>query len=54
MSAPWPPCCGRRIAHHHDHEVELKEFTLLGLLTVPAALALATLALWASLQLIGP
>ncbi|WP_248861417.1 SLC13 family permease [Streptomyces halobius] len=43
----------RRIAHHHDHEVELKEFTLLGLLTVPAALALATLALWASLQLIG-
>ncbi|MFD3531688.1 SLC13 family permease [Streptomyces sp. NPDC058664] len=43
----------RRIAHHHDHEVELGEFTLLGLLTVPAALLAATLALWVSLHTIG-
>ncbi|MFG3348767.1 SLC13 family permease [Streptomyces sp. NPDC048018] len=44
----------RRIAHHHEHEIGLKEFTLLGLLTVPAALLAATLALWLSLQAIGP
>lgn len=43
----------RRIVYAHGHKVELKEFTLLGLLTVPTALALATLALWISLQLIG-
>ncbi|PIM65700.1 arsenic transporter, partial [Streptomyces sp. JV178] len=27
----------RRIVHHHDHDVDLGEFTRLGLLTVPAA-----------------
>ncbi|MFJ5260479.1 SLC13 family permease [Streptomyces sp. NPDC088387] len=43
----------RRIAHRHDHEVELKEFTLLGLLTVPAALLASTLALWISLRIVG-
>ncbi|MGA5559880.1 SLC13 family permease [Streptomyces platensis] len=43
----------RRIVHHHEHEVGLREFTVLGLLTVPAALALATVALWVSLRLIG-
>ncbi|RSS53698.1 SLC13 family permease [Streptomyces sp. WAC06614] len=44
----------RRIAHHHEHEVGLKEFTLLGLLTVPAALLASVLALWVSLAVIGP
>ncbi|MEV5970176.1 SLC13 family permease [Streptomyces sp. NPDC051921] len=43
----------RRIAHHHEHEIALKEFTLLGLLTVPAALLASTVALWISLQTIG-
>ncbi len=43
----------RRIVHHHEHDVALKEFTHLGLLTVPAALGLATVALWGSLQLVG-
>ncbi len=43
----------RRIAHRHDHEVGLGEFTRLGLLTVPAALGSAVLALWASLQVVG-
>ncbi|MEV7288322.1 SLC13 family permease [Streptomyces sp. NPDC093252] len=43
----------RRIAHRHDHEVELREFTLLGLLTVPGALLAATVALWLSLRVIG-
>ncbi|AZM56604.1 arsenic transporter [Streptomyces sp. WAC 01529] len=42
----------RRIAHHHEHRVRLREFTLLGLLTTPAALALSTLALWVSLRLL--
>jgi arsenical pump membrane protein len=43
----------RRIVHEHDTEVDIREFTRLGLLTVPAALLLAALALWASLTLIG-
>jgi arsenical pump membrane protein len=43
----------RRIVHEHEHEVEIGEFTRLGLLTVPAALILATLALWVSLTAIG-
>ncbi|WP_424216737.1 SLC13 family permease (plasmid) [Streptomyces sp. BI20] len=43
----------RRIAHQHDHEIALREFTLLGLATVPAALAASTVALWASLGLFG-
>ncbi|WP_030558832.1 SLC13 family permease [Streptomyces aureocirculatus] len=42
----------RRIIHHHDHEVRLKEFTVLGLLTVPLTLLAATFALWGSLQII--
>jgi arsenical pump membrane protein len=36
----------RRALRAQDTEVELGEFTRLGLLTVPAALALATVALW--------
>ena len=43
----------RRIVHQHDTEVNLGEFTRLGLLTVPAALVLAVLALWASLHILG-
>ncbi|GHB52335.1 arsenic transporter [Streptomyces cirratus] len=43
----------RRIAHGHDHRVSLGQFTRLGLLTVPAALVAATLALWGSLALFG-
>jgi arsenical pump membrane protein len=43
----------RRIAHRHEHDVELGEFTRLGLLAVPAALVPAVLALWASLQVVG-
>ncbi|MFF7450038.1 MULTISPECIES: SLC13 family permease [unclassified Streptomyces] len=43
----------RRIVQRHGHDVGLGEFTRLGLLAVPAALVPATLALWASLQLVG-
>lgn len=43
----------RRIVHDHDTEVNLGEFTRLGLLTVPTSLLLAVLALWTSLQVIG-
>ncbi|MER7976905.1 arsenic transporter [Streptomyces sp. NPDC095817] len=43
----------RRIVHQHEHGVDLKEFTRLGLTAVPAALVPAVLALWVSLQVIG-
>jgi arsenical pump membrane protein len=43
----------RRIVHAHDVQVDLGEFTRLGLLTAPAALTAASVALWASLRLIG-
>ncbi|MET7857858.1 SLC13 family permease [Streptomyces sp. NPDC005318] len=43
----------RRIVHEHDTDVELGEFTRLGLAAVPAALVLAVVALWTSLTLIG-
>ncbi|MHB8187869.1 MAG: SLC13 family permease [Dermatophilaceae bacterium] len=43
----------RRILHTHDTAVGIGEFTRLGLLTVPAALIPAVVALWASLQVIG-
>ncbi|WP_344657474.1 SLC13 family permease [Catenulispora subtropica] len=43
----------RRIVHDHDTEVDLGEFTRLGLLVVPAALLLSVVGLWASLQIIG-
>lgn len=43
----------RRIAHGQGHDVELGEFTRLGLLSVPAALVPAVLALWASLRVVG-
>ncbi|UKZ10450.1 arsenic transporter [Streptomyces viridifaciens] len=43
----------RRIVREHDAEVGLGEFTRLGLLVVPAALTLAVVALWGSLQIVG-
>ncbi|MGD3108807.1 SLC13 family permease [Streptomyces sp. YGL11-2] len=43
----------RRIVREHDTDVELGEFTRLGLLAVPAALGAAVVALWASLHVIG-
>ncbi|MET9873035.1 SLC13 family permease [Actinacidiphila glaucinigra] len=43
----------RRIVHQHEHDVDLREFTVLGLLTVPAALGLAVVALWGSLHVLG-
>lgn len=43
----------RRILHAHDDRVSLGEFTRLGLLTTPAALAAAVVALWAGLRLVG-
>lgn len=43
----------RRIVHDHDTEVNLPEFTRLGLLAVPATLVGSVVALWASLHVIG-
>ncbi len=43
----------RRILHAHDTDVVLKDFTRLGLITVPAALSLAVVALWGALRVIG-
>ncbi|MEE1767229.1 ArsB/NhaD family transporter [Streptomyces sp. JV185] len=43
----------RRIVREHDTDVDLGEFTRLGLLAVPAALLLSVVALWVSLQAIG-
>ncbi|WP_369383342.1 SLC13 family permease [Streptomyces sp. cg36] len=43
----------RRIVREHDSDVDLGEFTRLGLLVVPLALTLAVLALWGSLHVLG-
>ncbi|WP_373466351.1 SLC13 family permease [Streptomyces phaeochromogenes] len=43
----------RRIVHQHEHDVELGEFTRLGLITVPATLIPAVVALWLSLRVFG-
>jgi arsenical pump membrane protein len=43
----------RRVLHERGSVPSLGEFTRLGLLTVPAGLVLAVLALWGALQLIG-
>ncbi|MEU1123271.1 SLC13 family permease [Streptomyces sp. NPDC005899] len=43
----------RRILHDHGTDVELGEFTRLGLLTVPLTLGASTIALWGALHLIG-
>ena len=38
----------RRLLADRDQDVDLREFTRLGLATVPAGLAVATVALWAA------
>lgn len=43
----------RRIMHQHGPGPSLRKFTKLGLLTVPAGLVLAVLALWGALHVIG-
>jgi arsenical pump membrane protein len=43
----------RRVVQGHGERVDVGEFTRLGLLTVPAALVPAVVALWASLRVIG-
>jgi arsenical pump membrane protein len=43
----------RRLLAERDRDVDLGEFTRLGLVTVPAGLALATVALWLGLRLTG-
>ncbi|MFJ9738509.1 SLC13 family permease [Streptomyces sp. NPDC101166] len=43
----------RRVVHAHEERVAVGEFTRLGLLTVPAALIPAVVALWASVQVLG-
>jgi arsenical pump membrane protein len=43
----------RRVLRAHDSDVPLGEFTRLGLLTVIPALALAVVALWAGLHVLG-
>ncbi|MFF9345799.1 arsenic transporter [Streptomyces sp. NPDC014734] len=43
----------RRILHAHGTPPDLGRFTRLGLLTVPATLAVSTVALWGALRLIG-
>jgi len=43
----------RRVLHERGAGPSLGEFTRLGLLTVPAGIVLAVLALWASLHVIG-
>jgi arsenical pump membrane protein len=43
----------RRVLHQHESGPSLREFTRLGLLTVPTGLVLAVLALWGALHVIG-
>jgi arsenical pump membrane protein len=43
----------RRILREHGQHPDLGQFTRLGLLTVPAALCVATVALWAALRVAG-
>lgn len=43
----------RRVLRQHDVEAGVGEYTRLGLCTVPAALAVAVVALWASARLFG-
>jgi arsenical pump membrane protein len=44
----------RRVLRQHGTHVRLREFTALGLLTVPVCLVVSVVALWGSLALIGP
>jgi len=43
----------RRVLRHHDLDAGVGEYTRLGLCTVPTALVVAVLALWASARLLG-
>lgn len=43
----------RRIVHRYEHDVGIGEFTRLGLISVPAALIPAVVALWGSLVVLG-
>jgi arsenical pump membrane protein len=43
----------RRVLRQHDHAAGLADFTFLGLLTAPAALVAAVVALWVSLHVLG-
>jgi arsenical pump membrane protein len=43
----------RRVLRQHDVDAGVGEYTRLGLCTVPAALAVAVVALWASVRLLG-
>ncbi|HEV7581260.1 MAG TPA: SLC13 family permease [Mycobacterium sp.] len=43
----------RRVLRQHDVEAGVGEYTRLGLCTVPTALVVAVLALWASMRLVG-
>ncbi|WP_103529189.1 SLC13 family permease [Streptomyces sp. SM12] len=43
----------RRVLHEHDMDASLRDFTWLGLLTVPLTLVAATTALWAMLHTVG-
>lgn len=43
----------RRVLHEHGAGPSLREFTMLGLLTVPAGLVIAVLALWVALHALG-
>ncbi len=42
----------RRIVHAHDEQTDMREFTRLGLRTVPPILLLSTLALWLALRVV--
>jgi arsenical pump membrane protein len=43
----------RRVLRRHDVDAGVGEYTRLGLCTVPTALVVAVLALWASVRLLG-
>jgi len=43
----------RRVLRHHDFDAGVGEYTRLGLCTVPTALGVAVVALWASARLLG-
>ncbi len=43
----------RRVLHEHDMDASLRDFTWLGVLTVPLTLVAATTALWAMLHTVG-
>ena len=43
----------RRVLHHHGEQTSVREFSLLGLVTVPLCLAVGVVALWAGIRLVG-